>query len=326
VVRATRFIEVLRARTNVLYDLTSRFHGLLAPSISHEGYAKPSYSYWDDYFALSAWRNCEYLAAELGEMDIAAEVRAKGQEFAETLARSLRTTTQSLGTSIIHASADREDVDPSSTSIAFEPCRVEDVLPAEFLPATYDLAARHLREVTEPGFAGVFTSYILRNLNAFVSLGRFEDAFRLLSAALAWRRPVGWRHWAEVVWGVPSSPEYIGDMPHTWVGAEFATAIRRMLIRENGDTLELFRAVPDAWWEGEGIRLNDLPTTFGTANLRARRDQSRAMIELTLTGPMPERITLRYPGAKRAQADGTACEIDRDVISAPSFHRMVIQF
>ena len=326
VVRATRFIEVLCARTNVLYDPTSRFHGLLAPSISHEGYAKPSYSYWDDYFALSAWRNCEYLAAELGEMDIAAEVRAKGQEFAETLARSLRLTTQSLGTSIIHASADREDVDPSSTSIAFEPCRVEDVLPAEFLPATYDLAARHLREVTEPGFAGVFTSYILRNLNAFVSLGRFEDAFRLLSAALAWRRPGGWRHWAEVVWGVPSLPEYIGDMPHTWVGAEFATAIRRMLIRENGDTLELFRAVPDAWWEGEGIRLNDLPTTFGTANLRARRDQSRAMIELTLTGPMPERITLRYPGAKRAQADGTACEIDRDVISAPSFRRMVIHF
>ena len=30
------------------------FHGLLAPSISHEGYSKPSYSYWDDYFALSA--------------------------------------------------------------------------------------------------------------------------------------------------------------------------------------------------------------------------------------------------------------------------------
>ena len=48
VVRATRFIDVLRARTNALYDPGSRFHGLLAPSISHEGYSKPSYSYWDD--------------------------------------------------------------------------------------------------------------------------------------------------------------------------------------------------------------------------------------------------------------------------------------
>jgi hypothetical protein len=37
-------------------------------------------------------------------------------------------------------------------------------------------------------------------------------------------------------------------MPHTWIGAEFATVIRRMLLRENGSTLELFRAVPEAWW------------------------------------------------------------------------------
>jgi hypothetical protein len=84
---------------------------------------------------------------------------------------------------------------------------------------------------------------------------------------------------------VPSSPEYIGDMPHTWVGAEFATAIRRMLLRENGGTLELFRAVPESWWDGEGIRLNELPTIFGTTNLSARRDQSQATIELALTGP-----------------------------------------
>ena len=41
------------------YGPETRFHGLLAPSISHEGYSKPSYSYWDDYFALSAWRNCD---------------------------------------------------------------------------------------------------------------------------------------------------------------------------------------------------------------------------------------------------------------------------
>ena len=97
---------------------------------------------------------------------------------------------------------------------------------------------------------------------------------------------------------MPRSPEYIGDMPHTWIGAEFATAIRRMLLREDGDTLELFRAVPDSWWEGEGITLHELPTTFEIANLRARRDQSHATIDLTLTGTAPERITFRYPGAK----------------------------
>ena len=67
VVRATRFIEALCARTEALHGAETRFHGLVAPSISHEGYSKPSYSYWDDYFALSAWRNCEYLAREIGD-------------------------------------------------------------------------------------------------------------------------------------------------------------------------------------------------------------------------------------------------------------------
>ena len=41
--------------------------------------------------------------------------------------------------------------------------------------------------------------------------------------------------------------------------------------------------------------------------------KSRATIELTLTGPAPEQITFRYPGAKRALADGKPCAIQGDV-------------
>src|SRR5208283_1739880 len=140
-------------------------------------------------------------------------------------------------------------------SIAFEPCRVDDVLPAEFVTATYELVAERVKRVQAPDFEGTYTPYALRDINAFTALGRFDDAFRLLASALACRRPTGWRSWAEVVWSAPRAPDYIGDMPHTWIGAEFATAVRRMLVRERGDTLELFRAVPDAWWEGEGISL-----------------------------------------------------------------------
>ena len=104
------------------------------------------------------------------------------------------------------------------------------------------------------------------------------------------------------------SPEYVGDMPHTWIGAAFATTIRLMLLKENGGALELFRAVPDAWWEAEGIALHQLPTTFGVVNLKAQRSRSQAIVELALTGVAPDRITFRYPGAKRAHADGKRCE------------------
>ncbi len=326
VVRATRFIEELCARTNARYGPETRFYGLLAPSISHEGYSKPSYSYWDAYFALSAWRNCEYLALEIGDQSVAAHAKAKGREFAANLTRSIRMTAEQMRTDLIPGSADRDDVDPSSTSIAFEPCQVEDALPSELVAATYDGAAARVKAISSPDFEGNYSPYELRNLNAFVSLGRFEEAFQLLSVVLGSRRPRGWRGWAEVVWSDMRSPEYIGDMPHTWIGAEFATAIRRMLLRENGGALELFRAVPDAWWEGEGIALHQLPTAFGLVNLKALRSRSQATVELALTGAAPDRITFRYPGAKRAHADGKRCDIHRDVISAPNLNRLVIDF
>jgi hypothetical protein len=326
VVRATRFLEELCARTNARHGPETRFHGLLAPSISHEGYNKPSFSYWDDYFALSAWRNCEGLAREIGDTEVVAHAHAGGKEFAENLTRSIRMTASAMGRDVIPSSADRNDVDPHGTAIAFEPCEVEDVLPEELVQATFDLAAKLVKTIGAPGFEGNYTPYILRDLNAFVSLGRFDDAFALLSTVLKDRRPPGWRGWAEVVWSDPRVADYLGDMPHTWIGAEFSTAIRRMLLRENGDILELFRAVPDSWWQGEAITLRDLPTAFGIANLRARRGQTEATIDLSLTGPAPSRITFRYPGAKRATADGSPCEIRDETVFAPNWNRLVIEF
>jgi hypothetical protein len=326
VVRATRFIEELCARTEALHGAETRFHGLVAPSISHEGYSKSSYSYWDDYFALSAWRNCEYLALEIGDRETAARAKAQGEAFAARLTRSIRMSAAEMETDLIPGSADREDVDPTSTSIAFEPCRVEDALPAELIAPTYDRAAQRLAAISAPGFTGNYSPYELRNINAFVSLRRRQDAFRLLAKMLDSRRPRGWRVWAEVVWGEARAPDYIGDMPHTWIAAEFFTAIRRMLLRENGRTLELFRGAPDAWWDNDGVTLRDLPTAFGALSLRARRGRSQATVDLALSGPAPERITFRYPGAKRARADGKPCDIEGDVILAPNLSRLVVDF
>jgi hypothetical protein len=325
VLRATRFIDELCARTNARHGPNSAFHGLLPPSLSHEGYSEPSYSYWDDFFALRALRDCAFLAEEAGETEIAEQMRARSREFAADLARSLRETSERMGLGLIPGSADRGDVDPTSTSIAFEPCRAEDVLPQDLLAATYDLCAARVRSLGAPEFEGSFTPYLLRDLNAFVALGRYDDADRLLALMLRCRRPAKWRQWAEVVWSPLRAPQYIGDMPHTWIGAEFATAIRRMLLRENGDTLELFRWAPDHWWDGDGIMLRRCPTAFGPIDLRARRKKSRATIELSAAGPhSPRRVTLRFPGAQRAHVDGKPCAVDGDMIVATNFRRMAI--
>jgi hypothetical protein len=58
-----------------------------------------------------AWRNYAYLALEIGDADIAAYAKGKGQEPAASLARSIRMTSEELGSGLIPGSADREDVD-----------------------------------------------------------------------------------------------------------------------------------------------------------------------------------------------------------------------
>ncbi len=44
-----------------------RFAGILAPSISHEGYPSPTHSYWDDYWGLKGWHDGAWLAESLGD-------------------------------------------------------------------------------------------------------------------------------------------------------------------------------------------------------------------------------------------------------------------
>ena len=129
-----------------------------------------------------------------------------------------------------------------------------------------------------------------------------------------------------MVWSDLRAPDYIGDMPHTWIGAEFITAIGGCCCGRTAGSSNYSCAVPDAWWEGEGITLRDLPTAFGGASLQARRGQSRAVIELALSGPAPDRITVRYPGAKQAQADGKPCDIHGDVICGSNLNPLEIDY
>ena len=189
-------------------------------------------------------------------------------------------TAEQMKTDLIPGSADRDDIDPTSTSIAFEPCRVDDAFPPELVAATYDRAAARVKEVSSPGFKANYSPYDLRNLNAFVSLGRYDDAFRLLSVLLASRRPRGWRGWAEVVWSDVQGLRNTSATCRT-PGSE------RNSLRYSADVAEGKRRQPRTlrsprcWWTGEGITLNDLPTAFGVANLTAH-GSGRATVDFRL--------------------------------------------
>jgi hypothetical protein len=106
------------------------------------------------------------------------------------------------------------------------------------------------------------------------------------------RQPPAWNHVAEVVLGDPRIGSYIGDMPHTWAGASLVNAVLAMLVRESGDRLILFDGAPESWFrDGEGIRLENVPTYFGTLAVTARMTGKTLTIRLSSDAP----VEIRWP-------------------------------
>ncbi|MDD4797127.1 MAG: hypothetical protein PHO66_05110, partial [Eubacteriales bacterium] len=68
--------------------------------------------------------------------------------------------------------------------------------------------------------------------------------------------------------------DYCGDMPHNWGSANLIITVRKCIISENGDKLELLPALADEWLptEGNELEFGSSPTRFGLVSLRLEKD------------------------------------------------------
>jgi hypothetical protein len=299
--RVLKYTEQLRNRTmqaDYFADdpARKRYHGLLPPSISHEGYATPVHSYWDDLFALKGWKDGRAAALELGRQDVADWAAAQYAALRTSVQRSLECTISDKGINFIPGCAERGDIDPNASSVVFFPCDEIDLLPALVLEHTYELYYDGIVERSRPGWVGVYTPYEARNLNAFVQLGTKDRAHLLLQQFMAGRHPPAWNHLAEVVVSNPRIGTYVGDMPHTWVGADLVTALRNMLVYEYDGRLVLLAGVPQAWMrEGHGVRLRNLPTHFGALELAARESEGKLRLDFGGKLNVPRGLIVHWP-------------------------------
>jgi len=87
---------------------------------------------------------------------------------------------------------------------------------------------------------------------------------------LADRRPLEWNQWPEISWRDPRSPGHLGDLPHTWIAAEYVIALLSMIAseREADDSLILAAGMPCSWIGDEGFEVRGLPTRHGKLNFR----------------------------------------------------------
>jgi len=304
--RVTRAIDYLAAlrRQRLTPDYTqgeaSRFFGLIPESASHEGYvARPVHSYWDDFWAIRGIDDAAQLAIAVGDRERAAEYAELRDALRADVVRSIGLTQGRFGIDFVPGSAELGDYDPTSTAIALSVSGEAMGPLASALKQTFgrysgDLEARIKREFDEQAYA----PYEFRNVGALVRLGERVAAFQALQFLFQGRRPAAWNQWAEIVWRDPFAPRFIGDMPHSWIGAEFIQAFLSLFVYEEADHLVLGAGLPRHWMEAAGgVGITGLRTPYGTLSYHVEAPvpgETRIRIDEGLTLP-PENIIIDLP-------------------------------
>ncbi len=307
VVRAIDYLDFMRGERRTSEWRTAeqrRFFGLVLPSISHEGYPNPMHSYWDDFFAYRGYVDAVDLARALGHEPEARRFTAARDTFARDLAASVRATMEHHRIAYVPGCAELGDFDATSTTVALAPTGAADLLSAAAIDSTFERYWRFFRDRRD-GEAewDAYTPYETRVIGSFVRLGSRERANEALDYFLMYRRPAGWRQWAEVVYREPRSPKFFGDLPHTWVGSDFVRSVLDMLCyeRPRDQALVLGAGVPWSWVsESPGVRVRDLRTPFGTISYSMATNGDSLVVTLESTGRVPPGgFVIAPPGAER---------------------------
>jgi hypothetical protein len=285
VAAAAAYIDTLRQqRLTPEYAAGARrlFHGLLPESISHEGYsAKPMHSYWDDLWGLGGLEDAAFLARVLGRDAAAAGWSAQAASFRGDIVASMQASMADHHADYLPGAAELGDFDATSTAIGLLPLGDLGWLPEPALHRTFErywseFVAR--RDGQKPW--DNYTPYEWRVVGAFARLGWRQRAGEALRFFMADRRPPAWNEWAEVVWRDPATPRFIGDMPHTWVAAEFIRSVLDLLVYEREDALVVGAGVPLEWLDGAGVAVRRLGTRFGALDLQMRRQGDVTRVRL----------------------------------------------
>jgi hypothetical protein len=284
---AVHYMDQLRADERTDTNLSGdrhAFYGLMPASISHEGYsAKPMHSYWDDFWALTGYKDAVEIAEALGKTDEASRVARSRDKFRDDLYASIRRAVANHGIDYLPGCAELGDFDATSTTIALSPAGEQANLPQDLLHNTFErywnqFAQR--RDDDKPWKD--YTPYEWRTVASFVRLGWRERAQQAIDFFMHDRRPPEWNQWAEVVGRDPRESRFVGDMPHGWVASDFIRSALDLFAyeRESDRSLVIAAGIPDAWLERDGVAVENLRTPYGSLTYSLKRGDEGMRLEL----------------------------------------------
>ncbi|MEO5626096.1 MAG: coagulation factor 5/8 type domain-containing protein, partial [Dokdonella sp.] len=287
---AARYMDTLRASERTKANQVpgrEAFFGLMPASISHEGYsAKPMHSYWDDFWALTGYKNAVDIATALGKHEDAARLTRPRDEFRLDLFASMRKSVDAHRIDYLPGCAELGDFDATSTTIALSPAGEQVQLPADLLRNTFERYWQEFIARRDGGQWKDYTPYEWRTVGTFVRLGWRARALQAIDFFMRDRRPAGWNQWAEVVGRDARESRFVGDMPHGWVASDFIRSTLDLFAyeREGDQSIVLAAGVPEDWLDGDGIAIDHLRTPYGKLGYSLRRKGSTLHLDIKAEG------------------------------------------
>ncbi|MDD5645332.1 MAG: discoidin domain-containing protein [bacterium] len=313
VVKALKFLEELRTRRLTDEYKNTPFYGILPESNSHEGYFPAQHSLWDDFWALKGWKDGQYLAKIAGREELTGWMKKEETELRKNLLNNIELLQKQKNIRNIPGCFEKADFDATSTAISVWPTGEYTYLKKEDLMFTLDTYySDTFYPRTEKGLTSAYTPYEIRTATAYLMLGEKDKALKMINYFLGDMRPRAWKHWAEVVHEEYFRPQYIGDMPHTWIGAIAINFIRTMFVYEQDNRIVIGAGIDDEWLNSPaGIKVRRLPTYFGNVNYDIKKENNIVTANVYGDAACSGGFVLKIPCGKSAvyaELDGERIE------------------
>ncbi len=306
--RAAKFQQGQLQAARVRSLLGTPFYGILPAGESAEDlYSADWHHYWDDFWAMAGFQEAAVAAGLLGYSNDVSWLT--GQE--DSLRRAVLNGVARVRTPDGHSYIPNGPEDSNTTAMARS--ATPSIWPVEVLDPTSELVAYSFQtyyQHTVKPYDGAYAHYNyhywpyagISLAHAFYRLAMVDQADSMLQWVLRHQTAPNLYAWAEVV-DPKTSAFALGDMPHSWMGAEFVLLIRDMLVREQGDRLAI-GPFPATWLPAGGtIAVRGFPTALGQQTYTLTRSADGHTLHLTLDGAPPAggyQVTL--PGALAVQS------------------------
>jgi hypothetical protein len=118
----------------------------------------------------------------------------------------------------------------------------------------------------------------------------------------------------------------LGDLPHTWIAAEYLLAVRSLFAYEcaSDQSLVLAAGLASEWLAGSGVQVTRMPTAFGSLSYSLRSLDAHT-VRFEIAGGLTAKLVMRPPLAAAiasVSVNGNPCSsFDRDsvtLVNAPA--------